>query len=453
MIKKVLIANRGEIALRVVRACRDLGVGSVAVYSDADKDLSFVELADERVYIGPSPAAQSYLAIDKLIAAAKQVGADALHPGYGFLSENPALARAVRAAGLVFVGPSAELIETLGSKLGVRRLMRAAGVPVPPGTDVPANADDARALAAEIGYPVLVKPSGGGGGRGMRVVHGENELEAALEASRREAARSFGDSDVYIERLIGRARHIEVQILADHHGQVIHVGDRDCSMQRRHQKVIEEAPAPGLTDAQRERVRSLAVSAAAAAKYVNAGTVEFLFDGNEFYLLEINTRIQVEHCVSEAVSGIDLVTEQLRIAAGEPLSIGQSDVLLRGTAIETRLYAEDPDKRFMPSPGRITAARFPAGPWVREDRGFEAGDAITPFYDGLIAKLVVWGPTRELAIARTLRALHEYKLEGIRTNLELLRWLVSSTAFREVTHDTGFVEREATIARSKTSPG
>jgi acetyl-CoA carboxylase biotin carboxylase subunit len=442
MLKKVLIANRGEIALRVIRACRDLGIASVAVYSDADKDLPFVRLADERVHIGPAPATQSYLVIDKLIAAAKEVGADAVHPGYGFLSENPALARAVHAAGLIFVGPSAEVIEKLGSKLGVRRMMRAAGVPVPPGSDAPASAEAARVVADEIGYPVLVKPSGGGGGRGMRVVNSSGELEAALETSRREAARSFGDSEVYVEKLISGARHIEVQILADNHGHVIHVGDRDCSMQRRHQKVIEEAPAPGLTQEQHERVRSLAVRAAAAANYVNAGTVEFLFDGEAFYLLEVNTRIQVEHCVSEAVSSIDLVTEQLRIASGEQLGVTQADVVLRGVAIEARVYAEDPLNKFMPCPGRITAAHFPSGPWVREDRGFEAGHEITPFYDGMIAKLVVWGPTRDVAIARTLRALHEYQFEGIRTNLKLLRWLVGSSAFREVKHDTGFIERE-----------
>jgi acetyl-CoA carboxylase biotin carboxylase subunit len=442
MIKKVLIANRGEIALRVVRACRDLGIASVAVYSDADKELPFVSLADESVHIGPSPATQSYLVIDKLIAAAKQTSADAVHPGYGFLSENPALARAVHDAGLTFIGPPADVIEKLGSKLGVRRMMRAQGVPVPPGSDAPASAEAARALADEIGYPVLVKPSGGGGGRGMRVVQSAAEMEAALETSRREAARSFGDSDVYVEKLIPRARHIEVQILADNHGHVIHVGDRDCSMQRRHQKVIEEAPAPGLTAEQHERVRSLAVRAAAAANYVNAGTVEFLFDGQEFYLLEVNTRIQVEHCVSEAVSSIDLVTEQLRIASGEPLSMTQEQVYLRGCAIEARVYAEDPLNRFMPSPGRITAARFPTGPWVREDRGFEAGHEITPFYDGMVAKLVVWGPTRELAIARTLRALHEYRIEGIKTNLKLLSWLLDSAPFRAVGHDTGFIERE-----------
>jgi acetyl-CoA carboxylase biotin carboxylase subunit len=442
VLKKVLIANRAEIALRVIRACRDLGIASVAVYSEADKDLPFVRLADEAVPIGPAPAAQSYLAIDKLIDAAKQTGADAIHPGYGFLSENPKLAAAVEDAGLVFVGPDSAVIEKLGSKLGVRRMMRAAGVPVPPGSDGAAGAAEARQIAEAVGYPVLVKPSGGGGGRGMRVVNGPAELEAALETCKREAARSFGDSDVYVEKLIARGRHIEVQILADRHGHVIHVGDRDCSLQRRHQKVIEEAEAPALTAAQRERVRALAVQAVQAAHYTNAGTVEFLFDGVEFYLLEVNTRIQVEHCVTEAVSGIDLVTEQLRLAAGEPLGYGQEQVLLRGTAIEARIYAEDPARKFLPSPGRITAARSPGGPWVREDRGFEAGDEITPFYDGMIAKLIVWGPTRDAAIARTLRALHEYSFEGIKTNLALLRALVQSPAFRAVQHHTTFIEEE-----------
>jgi acetyl-CoA carboxylase biotin carboxylase subunit len=442
MLRKVLIANRCEIALRVVRACRDLGIRSVAVYSDADRGLSFVRLADEAVHIGPSPAPQSYLSIEALIAAAKQTGADAVHPGYGFLSENPTLARAVADAGLTFVGPSAEVIEQLGSKLGVRRMMLAAGVPVPPGGDAPSSGAEARALADQLGYPVLVKPSGGGGGRGMRVVDRPEQIEAALETCRREAARSFGDSDVYVEKLLTHARHVEVQILGDHHGNVIHVGDRDCSLQRRHQKLVEEAPAPGLTPEQHARVRSLAVRAAQAAGYANAGTVEFLFDGQEFYMLEVNTRIQVEHCVTEVVSGFDLVAEQLRIGSGLPLSRSQEQIELRGAAIEARVYAENVKKGFLPSPGTLKVARFPAGPWVREDRGFEQGDTISHFYDGMIAKLVVWGDTRAEAIARTLRALHEYQIEGVETNLELLRQLIGSQTFRDVAHDTRHVERD-----------
>jgi acetyl-CoA carboxylase biotin carboxylase subunit len=442
MLRKVLIANRCEIALRVVRACRDLGIRSVAVYSDADRELSFVRLADEAVHIGPSPAPQSYLSIEGLIAAAKQTGADAVHPGYGFLSENPTLARAVADAGLTFVGPSAAVIEQLGSKLGVRRMMLAAGVPVPPGADAPSTGEQARVLAEQLGYPVLVKPSGGGGGRGMRVVDRPEQLEAALETCRREAARSFGDSDVYVEKLLTHARHVEVQILGDQHGNVIHVGDRDCSLQRRHQKLVEEAPAPGLTPAQHARVRSLAVRAAQAAGYTNAGTVEFLFDGQEFYLLEVNTRIQVEHCVTEAVTGFDLVAEQLRVASGLPLSRSQAQVELRGAAIEARVYAENVKKGFLPSPGTLKIASFPAGPWVREDRGFEQGDTISHFYDGMIAKLVVWGDTRAEAIARTLRALHEYRIEGVETNLELLKQLIGSQPFRDVAHDTRHVERD-----------
>jgi acetyl-CoA carboxylase, biotin carboxylase subunit len=442
MLKKVLIANRGEIALRIVRACRDLGIASVAVYSDADAELPFVALADERVHIGASPAQQSYLQIDKLVDAARRTGADAVHPGYGFLSENPALARAVRDASLVFVGPPAEVIEALGSKLAVRRLMRTVGVPILPGSDGPSSAGEARALAEQIGFPLLVKPSGGGGGRGMRTVMTPAELDQALETAGREAARSFGDSAVYIEKLLTRARHIEVQILADQHGNLVHVGDRDCSLQRRHQKVIEEAPAPGLSPAQHEAVQALAIRTAAAAGYVNAGTVEFLFDGEAFYLLEVNTRIQVEHCVTEMVSGIDLVAEQLRIAAGEALSFSQDEIVLRGAAVQARVYAEDPARRFMPAPGRIGRARFPAGPFIREDRGYEAGQEITPFYDGMIAKLLAWGPTREVAIARCQRALREYELEGIRTNLGLLRWALDTPGFRQVAHDTGFLERE-----------
>jgi acetyl-CoA carboxylase biotin carboxylase subunit len=442
MLKKVLVANRGEIALRVVRACRDLGIASVAAHSEADRDASFVALADERVELGPAPAPQSYLAVDRIVAAAHATGADAVHPGYGFLSENPALARAVREAGLVFVGPSPETIERLGSKLGTRRLMREAGVPTPPGADAPTDFVAARSLAETIGYPVLVKPSGGGGGRGMRVIESPDGLERALDAARREAERAFADADVYIEKLFPAARHVEVQIMGDAHGNLVHVGDRDCSLQRRHQKLVEEAPAPGLSPEQHEHVRALALRAARAVDYVNAGTVEFLFDGREFYLLEVNTRIQVEHCVTEAVSGIDLVVEQLRVASGEHLSFRQDDVVLRGTAIEARVYAEDPAKKFLPAPGRIGAARFPAGPWVREDRGVEAGDAITPHYDGLIAKLVVWGATREQAIARTARALAEYRLEGVRTNVAFLRWLVVTEAFRTLAYDTRWVERE-----------
>ncbi len=442
MLAKVLIANRGEIALRIVRACRDLGVASVAVFSDADRECRFVREADESVHIGPAPARQSYLDIDKLIDAARRSGADSLHPGYGFLSENADLARAVAAAGLTFIGPPADVIESLGSKLETRRIMEAAGVPVLPGTGALGEDDDVAALAREVGFPLLVKPSGGGGGRGMRLVEEAAEIVEAVETARRESASSFTDSAVYLERLLSDGRHIEVQILADAQGNVVHVGNRDCSLQRRHQKVVEEAPAPGLSAEQYERVCSLAVAAARAAGYVNAGTVEFLFDGEEFYILEVNTRIQVEHCVSEAVSGIDLVAEQVRIAGGEALSIAQADVHLRGHAIECRLYAEDPARNFAPDSGTITDARFPAGPWVREDRGFDIGDAITPYYDGMLAKLVVWGPDRSTAIARTLRALHEYHVEGVSTNVEVLRWLVDGDAFRDVRMDTGYIERE-----------
>jgi acetyl-CoA carboxylase biotin carboxylase subunit len=443
MLKKVLVANRAEIAQRVIRACRDLGVPCVAAYSEADRKLRYVEEADEAIEIGPAPALESYLSIKRVIEAAQKVGADSIHPGYGFLAENPGLARAARDAGLVFIGPPAEVIEALGSKLNTRRIMIEAGVPVLPGTEALEDPAEVASAAAEIGYPVLIKPSGGGGGRGMRVVEGPEELERSLEASKREAERSFKDSLVYVEKFLGAARHVEVQVLADTHGNVIHVGDRDCSMQRRHQKVIEESPAPGLSDEQHERVRSLAVRAARAAGYHNAGTVEFLFDGkDDFYLLEVNTRIQVEHCATEATSGIDLVAEQIRIASGERLSIRQEDVVLRGTAIECRIYAEDPSRNFAPSVGRITAARFPAGPWVREDRGFEPGDQITPYYDGMLGKLIVWGPTRDIAIARTLRALGEYRFAGIRTNVSLLRWLVDSSAFRELAFDTKFMERE-----------
>jgi acetyl-CoA carboxylase biotin carboxylase subunit len=452
MLRKVLVANRGEIALRVVRACRDLGLASVAVYSEADAALPFVRAADEAVAIGPAPAKESYLAIERLIEAAQRTGADALHPGYGFLSENAALARACEAAGITFVGPAPAVIEALGSKLGTRALMAEAGVPIVPGTSAALDLEACAQAAERIGYPVLVKPSGGGGGRGMRIVRKPEDLAKALETSRREAGQAFGDSDVYVEKLIEGARHIEVQIMADAHGNVVHVGDRDCSLQRRHQKVIEEAPAPGLSDALHAHVRELAVRAARAAGYVNAGTVEFLFDGKDaFYVLEVNTRIQVEHCVTEAATGIDLVCEQLRIAGGERLSFAQSDVAFPFAAIEARIYAEDPQKKFMPSPGRITAAQFPSGPWIREDRAFEAGNEITPYYDGMIAKLIAWGPTRAHAIARLSRALSEYRIEGIKTNLAFLRWLVGTDAFAAVRIDTGFIEREHKPEPTKSS--
>ncbi len=443
MLRKVLIANRGEIALRVVRACRDLGIASVAVCSEVDANLPFVRLADESVSIGPAPAKESYLVVEKLIAAAKQTGADSIHPGYGFLSENATLARACTEAGLIFIGPPADVIESLGSKLGTREIMAKAGVPTAPGTKSAIDIDQALQEAKRIGYPILVKPSGGGGGRGMRVVHKPEDLPKALESSRREAGQAFGDSEVYLEKVITSARHIEVQIMADSHGNVVHVGDRDCSLQRRHQKVIEEAPAPGLSDAQHQKVRELAVRAAKAAGYVNAGTVEFLFDGkDQFYVLEVNTRIQVEHCVTEMACGIDLVAEQLRVAGGEKLSFAQADVTFPMAAIEARIYAEDPRRKFVPCPGRITFAQLPSGPWIRDDRGFESGDEITPYYDGMVAKLIAWGPTRAHAIARLRRALHEYRIEGIKNNVSFLRWLVSSEAFANVQIDTGYIERE-----------
>jgi len=443
MLKKVLVANRGEIALRIIRACRDLGIGCVAVYSQADRGRRFVYEADEAIEIGPGPARQSYLAVDRLIDAAKRSGADAVHPGYGFLSENAEFAKAVEDAGLIFVGPPSSVIAALGSKLSTRRIMIEAGVPVLPGTDAIDGVEEVAKEASKIGFPLLVKPSGGGGGRGMRLVERPEDLPAALEAARREAASSFKDSDVYLEKLLPAGRHIEVQILADGHGNVVHLGNRDCSMQRRHQKLVEEAPAPGLSAKLSNHVCELAVRAAVASSYVNAGTVEFLYDGvKSFFILEVNTRIQVEHPVSEQISGIDLVAEQLRIAGGERLGYKQQDIALRGHALECRIYAENPQRNFMPSTGRISAATFPSGPWVRDDRGIEVGDEITPHYDGMLSKLIAWGPSREVALARLLRALREYRLEGIETNIEFLRWLLNTPAFREVKFDTGFIGRE-----------
>jgi acetyl/propionyl-CoA carboxylase alpha subunit len=406
-IRRLLVANRGEIAVRIFRTCRELGIETIAVAAPDDVGALHVRAADQVVEIA------GYLHSEEHTRAAKTSGADAIHPGYGFLAENADFAEAVDAAGLTWIGPPPEALRAGGDKLAAKRIAREAGVPVLPDGD-----------PEEIGFPLLVKAAAGGGGRGMRVVRSPAELADARAAAEREAAGAFGDGSLYLERYLERPRHVEVQLLADTHGTVVALGERECSVQRRHQKLLEETPSPAFDDATRARFAEAACRIAERVGYVNAGTVEFLFDGKDFFLLEINTRIQVEHCVSEAVSSIDLVAEQLRIASGEPLSMSQAEVVLRGSAIETRVYAEDPLNKFMPCPGRITAARFPTGPWVREDRGFEAGGEITPYYDGMIAKLVVWGPTRDMAIARTLRALREYEVEGIRTNLKLLRWLV-----------------------------
>jgi acetyl-CoA/propionyl-CoA carboxylase biotin carboxyl carrier protein len=419
MFTKVLIANRGEIAVRIIRACQELGIASVAVYSEIDRDALHVRRADEAFLLGPGPAKESYLVIDKLIEVAERSGAEAVHPGYGFLAENAAFATALEKHGITFIGPPASAIEAMGSKTRARELMAQAGVPIVPGTTDPvATVEEARKVIADtIGYPVAVKAAGGGGGKGFRVAGSEDELEAAFEGSAREGEKFFSDPTVYLERYLPDPRHVEVQVMADKHGNVIHLGERDCSIQRRHQKLIEEAPAPAVDEALREKIGKIATEAAAAVSYTGAGTVEGLLQEGEYFFLEMNTRVQVEHPVTELVTGIDIVKEGIRVAAGEPLSVSQDDVELRGHAIECRINAEDASKNFAPAPGTIGAYREPTGPGVRVDSGVEAGSEISPMYDPMVAKLIVWDVDREQATARMLRALREYQIEGLKTLL------------------------------------
>jgi acetyl-CoA carboxylase, biotin carboxylase subunit len=440
VIGKVLVANRGEIALRVIRACRELGIRSVAVYSTADRDSLHHELADESVCIGPPPAASSYLNIPAIISAAELTGADAVHPGYGFLAENAAFAAACRDAGLVFVGPSAEAIEKMGNKSAARRLAEESDVPVVPGSEESASADEAVEPAGEIGYPVMVKAAAGGGGRGIRVADNEEELRKSVQVAKREAESAFGDGSIYLEKFLAGPRHVEVQVMADHEGNVIHLYERECSMQRRRQKVLEEAPSPGISDEVRERMCDAAVRLAREAGYANAGTVEFLVEGDDFYFIEMNTRIQVEHPVTEMLTGVDLVKEQILVASGEPLSLKQEDVPFVGHAMEFRINAEDPDQDFMPSPGEITSLEVPGGPGVRVDSAIYQGYTIPPFYDSLVGKLVVWGLDREEAIKRSGRALREYRLEGIKTTIPLHLRLLEDDAFRSGEYHTGYLE-------------
>jgi len=443
MFKKILIANRGEIAVRVARACRELGITVVAIYSEIDRAALHVLQADEAYLIGPAPASESYLKIDCILDAAKRCGAEAIHPGYGFLSENATFARACKDAGIKFIGPSPESIEMMGSKTRARQHMQKAGVPVVPGTSQGLESlAEAKSVAGKIGYPVMLKAAAGGGGKGMRPVGGESELGSALESARSEAQRSFGDSEVYLEKAIVNPRHIEMQVLADEHGNCVYLGERDCSIQRRHQKVIEEAPSPAATADMRRRMGEVAVQAARAASYSNAGTIEFLADDSgNFYFLEMNTRLQVEHPVTELVTGLDLVHLQIRIASGEKLPFTQNDVTLRGHAIECRVYAEDPENNFFPSPGEITALTEPAGPGIRVDSGIYQGWRVPLEYDPLLAKLIGYGETRDQAIARVRRALHEYFVGGLKTNLPLLRRIFDDPGFISGKTDTGYLER------------
>ena len=416
MFEKVLIANRGEIAIRVARTLREMGIGSVAVYSEIDRDAPHVREADEAFLIGPAVPAESYLSIEKIVATAKEAGAEAIHPGYGFLAENADFAKACAEAGIVFIGPPPEAIESMGSKTRAREIMAGAGVPIVPGATEPAaDVEAARAQAEEAGYPVACKAAGGGGGKGFRVALTPDDLEEAFDGAAREGEKFFSDDRVYVERYLEDPRHVEVQVLADSHGNVIHLGERDCSIQRRHQKVIEEAPGPQVDEEMRERIGKIATEAAAAVGYRGAGTVEGMQVGDEYFFLEMNTRVQVEHCVTEMVTGIDIVREQVMVAAGEPLSVAQDEVELRGHAIECRINAEAAHKNFAPAPGSIGAYREPAGPGVRVDSGVEAGSEVTPMYDPMVAKLIVWDVDRERATSRMLRALGEYEVAGLTT--------------------------------------
>ncbi|HKW46057.1 MAG TPA: acetyl-CoA carboxylase biotin carboxylase subunit [Gemmatimonadaceae bacterium] len=443
MFSKVLIANRGEIALRVIRACHELGIRAVAVYSDADARAPHVRAADEAVRIGPPPSSESYLRGERIIEAAKATGAEAIHPGYGFLSEREWFARAVRDAGLVFIGPPAEAIAAMGSKTAARQLAIKAGVPIVPGTtEALRDAREAHEIAERFGYPVLLKAAAGGGGKGMRVVHSEDALDSSLDTARREAKAAFGDDAVYVEKYIVGPRHVEIQVLGDSHGKMLSLNERECSIQRRHQKMIEEAPSIAVTPELRRRMGETAVRAASAAGYVNAGTCEFLLDAKgDFYFLEMNTRLQVEHPVTELVTGIDLVQWQLRVAAGEKLPFAQQDIVPRGWAIECRITSEDPANGFLPATGRVRHLHLPAGPGVRWDGGIEVGSEVTLFYDPMLAKLIVWATTRELAIERMHRALLELTIEGIETSRDFHLRVMEDEEFRRGAIEIQWLER------------
>ena len=442
MFHKVLIANRGEIAVRIIRACRELGVATVAVFSEADRTALHAQLADEAICIGPANTADSYLNIKAILAACEVTGADALHPGFGFLSENAAFARMCEKCGVAFIGPPASSMEQMGDKSMAKATMKAAGVPVIPGSDgeVP-SLSDARRIAEEIGYPVMVKASAGGGGRGIRRVDTPSQLEAALTAAKEEALRFFGDDGVYIEKFIEDPRHVEIQILADSYGNVVSLGERDCSLQRRNQKLIEECPCPIMIPSLRKTMGQAAVKAAVACGYRSAGTVEFLLEGKEFYFMEMNTRIQVEHPITEMVTGIDLVKTQIHIAAGEPLPFRQEDVKLTGHAIECRINAENPAQNFRPCPGRISALHMPGGPGIRIDSAVYQGCEITPYYDSMIAKLIAYAPTREEALMKMKWALAEFIVEGVDTNIDFQLNLIKDADVEAGRYDIGFLSR------------
>ena len=446
MIKKILVANRGEIAIRVMRACREMGVPSVAVYSEADRDALFAKYADEAYLIGPAPATQSYLNIEKLIDVAKESGADAIHPGYGFLAENPKFAHACEKDGIKFIGPSSRVLDLMGDKVAARREMMKAGVPVVPGTDeCVAEFGQARGIANEIGYPVIIKPSGGGGGIGMTIVVNEGELVKALESTQAIATTTFGLCDIYIEKYLSNPRHIEFQILGDSKGNAIHLGERECSIQRRHQKLIEESPSVAVTPAMRAKMGEIAANAARFVGYEGAGTMEFLFSAGKFYFLEVNARVQVEHPVTEMVTGVDIVKEQIRIASGLPLSIKQKEVRMNGSAIECRINAEDPLDDFVPTPGKLKGYHAPGGTGIRVDSGVYTSYTIPPFYDPMISKLIVWGRNRDEAIARMKRALYEYIIVGIKTNIPFHKAVMENPRFVKGDLGTHFIDSETAL--------
>ena len=461
MFNRILVANRGEIAIRVMRTLEELGIGSVAVYSEPDRDAPHVRRADEAYLLGPGPASESYLVVEKILEVAQQSGAEAIHPGYGFLAENAAFARACDDAGIVFIGPPASAIDAMGSKTRARELMQDAGVPIVPGTTDPVETvDDARRIIEEsVGYPAAIKAAGGGGGKGFRVAESEDELEKAFEGAAREGEKFFSDATVYVERYLPDPRHVEVQVLADAHDNVIHLYERDCSVQRRHQKLIEESPAPAVDPELRERIGKIGTDAARAVGYRSAGTIEGLLQDGEYFFLEMNTRVQVEHCVTEMVTGIDIVREQIKVAAGEPLSYGQDDVVLRGHAIECRINAEDASKKFAPAPGRVGSYREPAGPFVRVDSGAEEGYEVLPLYDPMIAKLIVWDIDREASTRRMLRALGEYEIEGLKTLVPFHRALLSSEQWaraetcRDLVEDRDWLKELAFPAAPKPEDG
>ncbi len=440
-IRTVLVANRGEIAVRVMRTCRELGIRTVAVYSDADADAVHTRYADLSVHIGPAPSKDSYLIAERILEAAKATGADAIHPGYGFLSENAGFARRCAQAGITFIGPPPEAIDRMGDKTKARELMEAAGVPLPPGTTTAlTSVEEAVETARRIGFPVLIKAAAGGGGKGMRLVHAPDQLEAAVRAAKSEALSAFGDDRVYVEKYLEEPRHVEFQILADQHGNVLHLFDRECSIQRRHQKLVEEAPCAILSAELRARMADAAVTAARGCGYVGAGTIEFLVDKHlDFYFLEMNTRLQVEHPITELITGTDLVALQIHVAEGHPLPMTQADLAMRGHAIECRICAEDSENRFLPSTGRLTTYREPSGPGVRVDAGVDEGTEVSSYYDPLLAKLVVWAPTREQAIRRMDRALAEYRIRGVQTTIPFCRFVMADEAFNAARYDTHFI--------------